>query len=52
MQSGNHDVGILVVRDTIDRRWGRKQNEFLALANDEIRSPLTLLVGNIQMLKR
>lgn len=44
--------GVIVIRDITDRSLRRMQNEFLALASHELRSPLTALSGNVQMLKR
>ncbi len=49
---GAEALGLLVIRDITDRSLRRMQDEFLALASHELRSPLTTLSGSLQMLRR
>jgi two-component system CheB/CheR fusion protein len=44
--------GVVVVREITDRSLRHLQDEFLALASHELRSPLTALSGSLQMLRR
>jgi two-component system CheB/CheR fusion protein len=44
-----HDSGVLVIRDVTDRGMLRLQDEFLAMASRELRTPLTALRGYLQL---
>ncbi|HEU5424204.1 MAG TPA: ATP-binding protein, partial [Nitrolancea sp.] len=53
IRSGGEGEGeVVVVRDITDRSQRQMQDEFLALANHELRAPLTVLQSSIQMLIR
>ncbi|GAC1549239.1 MAG: hypothetical protein NVS2B7_25280 [Herpetosiphon sp.] len=45
-----HQLGVLVIRDITERNLRRLQEEFLALANHELRSPLATLWGFLDLL--
>jgi two-component system CheB/CheR fusion protein len=45
-------AGVLVVRDITDRTQRRLQDEFLAWAGHELRTPLAALHGNLQLAER
>lgn len=42
--------GVVVIRDITERSLHRLQDQFMALAGHELRSPLTVLQGNLQRL--
>ncbi len=44
--------GMLVVRDITDRSLRRLQEQFLAVASHELRTPITTLSGSLQLLER
>jgi two-component system CheB/CheR fusion protein len=48
----NGVAGVLVVRDITDRTLRRLQEEFLAWAGHELRTPLAALSGNLQLAGR
>jgi len=44
--------GVLVIRETTDRRLRRLEEQFLHIAGHELRSPLTALQGYLQLARR
>ncbi len=44
--------GVLVIRETTDRRLRRLEEQFLHIAGHELRSPLTAMQGYLQLAKR
>jgi two-component system CheB/CheR fusion protein len=52
VDSAGEQLGVIVIRDITDRSLRTLQDEFLALASHELRSPLTSLSGNLQLLQR
>ena len=49
---GDAPSGVVVIRDITDRSLRHLQDEFLALASHELRSPLTALSASLQLLRR
>lgn len=52
MQGDARTGGVLVIRETTDRRLRRLEEQFLHIAGHELRSPLTALLGYLQLVKR
>ncbi len=48
----NREGGVLVIRETTDRRLRRLEEQFLHIAGHELRSPLTALQGYLQLARR
>ena len=50
--AGERAGGVIVIRDTTDRTLRRVQEEFIAIAGHELRTPLAALRGYLQLLGR
>jgi two-component system CheB/CheR fusion protein len=50
--ASGEQLGVIAIRDITDRSMRQLQDEFLALASHELRSPLTSLSGNLQLILR
>jgi PAS domain S-box-containing protein len=47
-----NEVGLVVIRDMTDRSLRREQEEFMATASHELRTPIAALHGYMQLLER
>ena len=52
LHGDNRVGGVLVIRETTDRRLRRLEEQFLHIAGHELRSPLTALQGYLQLARR
>lgn len=52
LRGDNRVGGVLVIRETTDRRLRRLEEQFLHIAGHELRSPLTALQGYLQLARR
>jgi two-component system CheB/CheR fusion protein len=51
-RSGSGGGGVVVIRDVTDRSLRQLQEQFVALAGHELRTPLAALHGSLQLLQR
>lgn len=52
MRDGRHEGGVITIRDITDRSLRQLQDEFMALAGHELRTPLATMSGYLQLLRR